>query len=77
MPEVLRITSMQCLRVMKLIFCELINIKVFWKSILYFDWFGQAFSKHSDRFAIFLCYLKKDVRNVVDFLHVGKHQSFL
>ena len=34
-------------------------------------------SSQNSRFAIFLQYLKKEVRSEVDFLHADKHQSFL
>ena len=34
-------------------------------------------SYQNSRFAMSLQYLKKDVRDEVDFLHVDKHQSFL
>ena len=33
-------------------------------------------STQSNKFAISLQYLKKEVRNTVNFLHAGKHQNF-
>ena len=39
---------------------------------------GQAFPKFpNSKFAMSLQYLKKEVRDEVEFLHVDKHQSFL
>ena len=62
--------------VIRLIFCIQ---KVFYKLIL---WFLMGMVKHSQsyqnsRFAMSLQYLKKDVRDEVDFLLADKHQSFL
>ena len=37
--------------------------------------FGQACLKYPEKFIISLLYLKNEGRNVVDFLHAGKHQS--
>ena len=58
---------------MYLIFCMKINIKVFYKLILSFlvaiTWYVQ-----SNKFAISLQYLKKGVKDEVDFLHADKHQ---
>ena len=34
-------------------------------------------STRSNKLAIFLQYLKKEVRDKVDFLHADKHESFL
>ena len=65
--------------VMKLIFCMQISMKVSYKLIL---WFLMGMVKHSQssqnsKFAMSLQYLKKEVRDEVDFLHADKHQSFL
>ena len=39
---------------------------------------GQAFPKFpNSKFAISLQYLKKEVKDEVDFLHADKHQCFL
>ena len=44
----------------------------------FFDGDGQAFPKFpSGKFAIHLEYLKKEVRDEIDFLNAYKHQSFL
>ena len=34
-------------------------------------------SSQNSKFAMSLQYLKKEVKDVVDFFHVDKHQSFL
>ena len=52
-----------------------INMKVSYKSIL---WFFMGMVKHSQifqnsKFAISLQYLKKEVQDEVDSLHVDKH----
>ena len=65
--------------VIKLIFCMKISINVCYKFILWFWW---AMVKHSQspqnsKFAMFLQYLKKEVRDDVDFFHADKYQSFL
>ena len=63
--------------VMRLI---LINMKSFCNLILYLSkvWSVKNLIclKYPEKFMIFLLYLKKEVRNAVDFLHAGKHQSF-
>ena len=64
---------------MKLIFCIQTSMKVSYKLIL---WFLMGMVKHSQsyqnsKFAMFLQYLKEDVRDEVDFLDADKHQSFL
>lgn len=41
-----------------------------------FDEFGQVCSKYPDKFAVSLWYLKKEVRNEVDFLQADEQQSF-
>ena len=73
---------------MKLIFCMQINIKLSYKliSTLWTSKFPTRLSlmgiiKHSqitqsNKFAISLQYLKKEVRDGVHFLHANKHQSF-
>ena len=38
------------------------------------DWHDQAYQ--SNKYSMFLQYLKKDVRDGVQFLHADKHQSF-
>ena len=43
---------------------------------IFFDVFGQACTKYPGKFAKFLRYLKKEVRNDVEFLQGGIHQSF-
>ena len=63
----------------KLIFYSQINMKACYKLILWF-WWGMV--KHSQssqksKFVMSLQYLKKEVRDEVDFLHADKHQSFL
>ena len=46
-------------------------------AIMIFDGDGQAFSKFPKyKIAMSLQYLKKEVKNEVDFLHANKHQSF-
>ena len=86
LPKLPKITSLlflcNILRkkwVMKLIFCMQISMKVSYKLIL---WFLMGMVKHSQsyqnsKFAMSLQYLKKEVRDEVDFLHADKHQSFL
>ena len=64
---------------MKLIFCIQTSMKVSYKLIL---WFLMGMVKHSQsyqnsKFAMSLQYLKKEVRDEVDFLHADQHQSFL
>ena len=72
---------------MKLIFCIQINIKVdfnnsgikvFYKVILSFlmGIIKHSQNTQSNKFALSLQYLKKEVRYGVNFLHVDKHQSF-
>ena len=68
MPKVLKITTMQCLRknlVMKLMFCMLINMKVFYKVIVFFDGYCKACPSYPGKFAISLWHLKKLARNEV------------
>ena len=86
MPKLPKITSLlflcNILRKkweIKLIFCMQIRMKVSYKLIL---WFLMGMVKHSQssqnsKFAMSLQYLKKEVRDEVDFLHADKHQSFL
>ena len=64
---------------MKLIFCLQINIEDFFKMMLSFY---LCVSRHdqitqNNNFAISLQYLKKGLRDKVDFLHVNKDESFL
>ena len=47
---------------MKLIFRMLINMKAFYKVII-FDGFGQACPKHLGKFVVSLWHLKKKVKN--------------
>ena len=78
MQKILKITSMQCLCniartnwVMKLMFCMLISMKVFYKLIVFFfSRFDHACLKCLGTFAISFCHLKKEVRNEVAFLHL-------
>ena len=55
-----------------------LGIKVFWKVILslLMGMIKHCQSARSNKFAISLQYLKKEVRNGVHFLHIDKHQSF-
>ena len=66
-------------REMKLILCLLINVKVFYKMIVSFwVWVNRHVQSTQDnKFAIPLQYVKEDVRDKVDFLHVDKRQKFL
>ena len=55
------------------------SMNIFYKLIL---WFLIGMIRHSQnsqnsKFAMSLQYLKKEVRDEVDFLHADKHQSFL
>ena len=64
---------------MKLIFYIQISMKVSYKLTL---WFLMGMTKNSQssqnsKFAITLQYLKKEVRDEVNFLHADKHESFL
>ena len=61
---------------MKLIFCTQMSKKVSYKLI---QWFlmGMAIFSQNRKFVITLQYLKKEVRDEVDFLCADKHQSFL
>ena len=63
---------------MTLMFCMLINIKVYYLQVdtIFFYEFHQACSKYIDKFALSLQYLKKEVRNKLQFLQAGKHNSF-
>ena len=75
---------------MKLSFCMQINIKVSYKLIstsflqvsckvilsLLMGMIKHSQSNQSNKFAVSLQYHKKEVRNVVHFLHADKHQSF-
>ena len=62
---------------MKLIFCLLINIKGFFKFILSF-WVCVARQiTQTNRFAISLQYLKKEMSVEVAFLHADKHERYL
>ena len=60
---------------MKSIFGMRINMEVFYKLILLFSKHAQ--STQNNKFAISLQYLKKDVSDEVDFLHVDKHRGLL
>ena len=60
---------------MKFIFGIQINMEVFYKLILSF--YKHAQSTQNNKFAISLQYLKKDVSDEVDFLHVDKHRGLL
>ena len=60
---------------MKLIFCFLINIKVFCKMIVS-HWVCIARHAQSTQ-KISLQYLKENVKDEIDFLPVDKHQRFL
>ena len=53
---------------MKFIFCLQISMKARYKLILY---------PKVPKIAMFLEYLKEEVRDEFDFLHGDKHQSFL
>ena len=55
-----------------------LGIKVFYKVILslLMDMIKYSQSTQSNKFAISLQYLEKEVRNGVQFLHVHKHQNF-
>ena len=53
--------------VMKLIFCMLINIEVFYKQILSFLGVCWVCPKYPGKFAISLLYLKIEVRNILIF----------
>ena len=64
---------------MKFIFGIHINMEVFYKLILSI-WVcvtKHAQSTQNNKFAISLQYLKKDVSDEVDFLHVDKHKGLL
>ena len=76
---------------MKLIFCIQINIKGSYKLIstllgikvpykvillLLLSMIKHSQSTQSNKIAIFLQFLKKEVRNGVHFLHADKHQNF-
>ena len=77
MPKVLKITRMQCLSniskknwVMKVMFCMMINMKVFYKLtvfiyLFFFDGFGQTCPNDLGRFVISLWHFKKEVRKDV------------
>ena len=63
---------------MKLIFCQQINVKGFFKLMLSFQ---VCVASHvqitqNKKFAISLQYLKIEVSDEVDFLHSDKHESF-
>ena len=67
-------------REMKLIFCLQINAKVLYQLIVFFFCIciaRHAQSTQSNKFAIFLQYLKENVNDEVDFLHADKHRRFL
>ena len=63
---------------MQLIFCMQISMKACFKLILWFWWRCSSIPK-VPKIASLQClqYLKKEVRDEVDFLHADKHQSFL
>ena len=64
---------------MKLIFHLQINGKGLFKLILSFWVCVARYAQitQNNKFAISLQYLKKEVRDKVDFLHADKHESFL
>ena len=56
---------------------NILGIKVFYKILsLLMDMIQHSQSTQSNKFAISLQYLKKEVRNGVHFLHADKHQNF-
>ena len=61
--------------VIKLIFCMQISIKTCYELKLWFCWGRSNIPKVPNNKS--LQYLKKEVRDEVDFLHTDKHQSFL
>ena len=79
--------SLQCLKknsprkkwVIKLVFCMQINMKVSYKLILQYlmETVKHPQSSQDSKFPMSLQYLRKEVRDEVDFLHAGKHQNFL
>ena len=64
---------------MNLIFCMQISMKFPYKMILCFlmEMIKHSQSYQNSKFAMSLQYLEYEVRDVVDFLHANKHQSFL
>ena len=64
---------------MKLIFCQQIDTKVFYKLLvsLWVCVVRHAESTQNNKLAISLQYLKKEVCDEVDFLHAYKPESFL
>ena len=64
---------------MKLIFCLQIRIKDFFKLIPSFQVYVARHAQitQNNKFAISLQYLKKEVSDEADFLHVDKHEGFL
>ena len=64
---------------MQLIFCMQISIESLLQidTIILTDIVKYSQSSQNRTFAVSLQYLKKDVRDEVDFLHEDKHQSFL
>ena len=65
--------------VMKLILCMQISVKVYCKFIqkLLMMMVKHSKSSQNSKFAMFLQYLQKEVRDEVDFVRTDKHQSFL
>ena len=63
----------------ELIFCQQINTKVLYKLIvsLWVCVTIHAQSTQKNKFAISLQYLKKNMKDEVDFLPTDKHQRFL
>ena len=64
---------------MKLVFCQQINVNGFFKLLLSFL---VCVSRHAqitqnNKFAISFQYVKKELGDKVDFLHVDKHESLL
>ena len=62
----------------KLIFCLEINTKIFYE-LMVSRWVYAAFhsqSTQNSKFAMSLQYLKENVKNEIDFLPGGTHQSF-
>ena len=64
---------------MQLIFCMQISIESLLQidTIILMEIVKYSQSSQNRTFAVSLQYLKKDVRDEVDFLHEDKHQSFL
>ena len=63
----------------QLVFCIQISVKVCYKVMLWFWWGLWSIPKVplNSKTAMSLQYLKKEVRNEVDFSHADKHRRFL